>query len=106
MNKTHTLDLNPLSKEFLLLLSFAGICSDSVMPEHSANQPEAIDWNHFVQLAKHHRVYPTVYLHAKKMDDERIPAEVMQAFHHEYNRNTLQMLRLTAEMKKNMQLVR
>jgi len=100
MNKTHTLDLNPLSKEFLLLLSFAGICSDSVMPEHSANQPEAIDWNHFVQLAKHHRVYPTVYLHAKKMDDERIPAEVMQAFHHEYNRNTLQMLRLTAEMKK------
>ncbi|GGD76100.1 nucleotidyltransferase domain-containing protein [Paenibacillus nasutitermitis] len=98
MNKNVKLD--QFSKEFMLMLSFACAGSDAELQERLIRQSQPVDWKQFIQLVIHHRVYPTVYLEAKKMKSDLIPAEVMDALQFEYTRNTFKMLQLTAEMKK------
>ncbi len=60
-----------------------------------------IDWNRFLELVRHHRVYPLMYLKLRKVvDQELIPVKIMQALHSDYTRNTFQMLHLSGEMEK------
>jgi hypothetical protein len=59
-----------------------------------------MDWDQFLFLAKHHRVYPTIYPSLSKLDRELIPDEVITVFHQEYRNNTFQMLHLYGEMER------
>jgi hypothetical protein len=58
-----------------------------------------IDWNLFMELALHHRVYPL--LHSKiKQSQVAVPANVSKLLSSYYQHNTFRMLPLTAEMEK------
>ncbi|HZH61908.1 MAG TPA: nucleotidyltransferase family protein [Metabacillus sp.] len=59
-----------------------------------------IDWGHFIQQAKHHRVYPVLYSILKYLDKGIIPTKVMNHLSVEYKRNTFNMLYLSAEMER------
>ncbi|MBW7452529.1 nucleotidyltransferase family protein [Paenibacillus sepulcri] len=100
MNKTSKLDLSVFSKEFMLMLSFAGADPDPELQESLLQNAGPVDWEKFIQLVRHHRVYPTVYLQTKRMDRQWLPAEVVDALQHDYTGNVFKMLHLTAEMNK------
>lgn len=58
-----------------------------------------IDWELFLKLANHHRIYPIIYLKIKMIDGNMIPTRVIEILHQKYKENTYHMLRLAAEME-------
>jgi len=94
-----SLDLSQFPKELVLLLSLLkseeGKC-DSVC-SGSSGELDPIDWDAFLELAVHHRVFPALY---RKLKDtqETVPPSVLQALKNDYKQNTFQMLHLSAEM--------
>lgn len=90
MDNNFRLDSAPFSDELNLLLSI--MRSDQV-------EITEIDWDRFLDLARHHRVYSILYNHLRKTDDVRIPPQVRQALKREYQSNTFDMLRLSAQME-------
>lgn len=101
MDKHAGLDMTLLPEELTLLL-------DIIKSEQAGSLPQAdgqenrIDWSRFIQLARHHRVYPTLY--GKLRRDEAagrqtVPGPTMEALRSDYQRNTFQMLQLSAEME-------
>jgi hypothetical protein len=102
MDNRFCLDLSSFSKELKLLVALIGMKDGPEAPEHikSYLTEEDMDWNQFVQLARHHRVYPTVYSKLSKFGNDLIPAEVVRALYMDYNKNTFQMMHITAEMDK------
>src|SRR5690606_21096883 len=57
------------------------------------------NWESFVELTRHHRVYPYLYSRIKGITENRIPSSVIRVLHAEYRRNTFQMLHLSGEME-------
>ncbi|MDQ0170848.1 nucleotidyltransferase domain-containing protein [Paenibacillus tundrae] len=60
---------------------------------------ENIDWNLFMRLVYHHRLYSVLYLKIKHGNMSFVPANVVESFRQEYTANTFRMLHLTAEME-------
>ena len=100
MDNEFTLDLSPFPRELKLLLLCIGMDNDLEAEDRIKDCLTDIDWNLFLLLVRHHRVYPLVYSNFKKMNIEMIPAHIMQALYLDYCKNTFQMLHLTAEMEK------
>ncbi|WP_338449853.1 nucleotidyltransferase family protein [Niallia oryzisoli] len=59
-----------------------------------------IDWDKFLELAMHHRVYSVVYQKIKQMDPILIPEDVRNKLQQKYKINTFQMLALSGEMEQ------
>lgn len=93
-----SLDLRSLPKELIAMLALlqTGRDSDKLQPAEEALRD--IDWNQFVQLVMHHRVYPQFC--SEPGIRELIPADVQQALEPAYRSNIFQMLRLSAETEK------
>jgi hypothetical protein len=101
MDNRFCLDLSSFPKELKSLISLVGMNNDPEAPDQIKRYlADDMDWKLFVQLARHHRVYPTVYTKLSDTGKELIPADVLQALQYEYSRNTFQMLHITAEMEK------
>lgn len=98
MTDRYTLDKGSLSKEILLLLALLTADNANETAQQNPQLFAGPDWDLFVQLALHHRVYPYLYPKLNRMDEGVIPAEVMQRLKMEYRRNTVQMLQLSGEM--------
>lgn len=98
MTDRYTLDKESLSKEILLLL--ASLTTDSIdgLAQRNPEWFAEIDWEQFVRLALHHRVYPFLYPRLSRMQNELVPAAVSGRLQREYRRNTVQMLQLSGEM--------
>lgn len=94
MKQYEKLDVVLLSKELRLLLRFMKMDQDLELIEDMND----IDWGHFLQLAKHHRLYPNLYPKMAKMKKKWIPQYVMKTLHQSYQKNTFQMLHLSGEM--------
>ncbi|MFY0803772.1 nucleotidyltransferase family protein [Peribacillus frigoritolerans] len=100
MDNNYSLDLSSLSKELKLLLEILKMEDyDSICLVKKESYID-IDWDEFLQLAWHHRVYPLIYSKLKKADDNRIPPYVIKTLYKEFKKNTLQMLHLSGEMEK------
>lgn len=67
---------------------------------HIADRFERLDWNRFIELAGHHRLYPTAYLKLRQLKDLQIPRFALQALQADTRNNTIHMLRLSAEMER------
>ncbi|UQZ85684.1 hypothetical protein SK3146_04973 [Paenibacillus konkukensis] len=63
-------------------------------------QAAGIDWDLFLQLARHHRVYPSLYHKLQQAGISAIPAHVMQALRADYQQNIFRMLQLSGEMEQ------
>jgi hypothetical protein len=67
---------------------------------HIADRFAHLDWNRFVELAGHHRLYPTAYLKLRQLKELQIPRFALQALGSDTRSNTIHMLRLSAEMER------
>ncbi|HWJ77138.1 MAG TPA: nucleotidyltransferase family protein [Niallia sp.] len=59
-----------------------------------------INWNLFLELAFHHRIYPSLYVKLKDYFTNLVPKHVMQTLAMEYKNNTIKMLCLSAELEE------
>lgn len=92
------LDLSEFPEELNVMLGFMRTNADSDTPPSIEPPLPNIDWNQFVKLVRHHRVYPQMYSRMK--NSKLIPADVLQALYRDYETNTFRMLRLSAEMER------
>lgn len=82
------------SKElhFLLMLLREENTSEEIIPL------KELDWNYFLEVVKHHRVCPLIYIRLKDKSDA-VPPHVIEALFQEYKKNIFKMLQLTGEME-------
>lgn len=95
MEIKYQLNLKTLPKELLLILKIL----KEKHPIHSSLLTD-IDWNHFIDLTKHHRVYPTIYKRLSGNEDKNIPSFVIDQLQELYQQNAFQMLGLSAVMEQ------
>jgi hypothetical protein len=93
-----SLNLTVLTKELKLLLLFMNEEAERQKLFDNKELFHDIDWEQFIQLARHHRVYPLVYQTMRGIADNRIPSNVIQAFRVDYQKSTFQMLHLSGVM--------
>lgn len=98
MTDRYTLDRGSLSKEINLLLALLTSGNINETVQQNPVLFTAVDWDLFVRLALHHRVYPYLYPKLSRMDGDVIPASILERLKMEYRRNTVQMLQLSGEM--------
>lgn len=88
------------SKELNLLLSILRINIGEKLHQKFKESLADMNWEEFIELARHHRVYPVLYSKLQNSDETWIPQDVMLALRKDYQRNTFQMLQLSAEMEQ------
>lgn len=93
------LDMERIPKELLFLLDM--IKSENIKDINSKEIELAIDfdWNLFLKLAMHHRLFPLLNNKLKNIDT-LIPDEISEAIHNHYKKNIFLMLHLSAEMEQ------
>lgn len=98
------IDLSIMPKELMLLLQIInlekGKDTEPIMDKYLID----INWELFLELARHHRIYPLVYSKLKMLDGNIIPLYVIQSLYQEYKENTFHMLKLSGEMERVSQL--
>ncbi|USK78796.1 nucleotidyltransferase family protein [Peribacillus frigoritolerans] len=94
-----SLNLSSITKELTLLLEILKIEQEDNIVSFQSELFTHVDWDSFLQLAIHHRVYPVIYPKIKKLEDNRIPTYVIQTLYKEYKQNTFDMLHLSREME-------
>ncbi|MFJ5759869.1 nucleotidyltransferase family protein [Neobacillus sp. NPDC093182] len=100
MRNNFKLDLSDFSRELHLLIEIIKLDdnrSDQVINKDSC---KGINWNQFLQLAKHHRVYPIIHINIKKLKNDWFPLFVIQELSLLYQNNTFQMMFLSGEMEQ------
>jgi hypothetical protein len=100
MNNEVSLQKEDLSDELRLLLSLLAVDYEAELTFDIQELLRNTDWDRFIELARHHRVFPTLNLKLQKLKSADIPIFVTQMFHRDYYRNTLQMLALSGEMEQ------
>lgn len=100
MNKKAHLDLTNIPKELHLIL-------DLLKDDYQINKDlfAGIDWDLFLDLVMHHRVYPVLYNKLARCEANLIPSDVLKTLYGQYKRNTFQMLHFSAEMERIRQLL-
>ncbi|WP_258831553.1 nucleotidyltransferase domain-containing protein [Peribacillus frigoritolerans] len=100
MRGIQDIDLSIMPKELLLLLQIInlekGKDTEKIIDKYFID----IDWELFLELARHHRIYPLVYSKLKILDNKTIPLYVIQTLYQEYKENTYYMLKLSGEMER------
>ncbi|MFJ7681471.1 nucleotidyltransferase domain-containing protein [Peribacillus butanolivorans] len=100
MENNYSLDLPNLPKELRLILEILRNETEDCLREFNKHFFTDIDWEFFLHLSLHHRVYPLVYLKIIKLNGNSIPAYVIQTLYKEYKQNTFRMLQLSGEMEQ------
>ena len=96
MNHIFNLDTSGFSKELVFMLEMLKQQSNDELLNNE-NLLKDIDWKLFIQLTKHHRVYPTIYQKIKLMESDYIPTFVLETLQLEYRKNIFHMLQLSGE---------
>ncbi|MFA1820261.1 nucleotidyltransferase family protein [Virgibacillus oceani] len=96
-SKKFELDLTKVPKELKLMMEI--LASESGKFSQKPHLFEGIDWDYFLELSLHHRVYPILYSRLKHIKHDLVPEEVREAIAQQYKRNTFKMLHLSGEME-------
>lgn len=97
MKNNINLDLSNVPKELRLILEI--IKSDN--HDNPSNKLDGdFDWDLFLQLTLHHRLYPLLYLKLIKMDHSWMPSKTLDSLSRYYKKNTFKMLHLCGEMEQ------
>ncbi|MGQ4665904.1 nucleotidyltransferase domain-containing protein [Metabacillus halosaccharovorans] len=94
MNNNHNLDLANIPQELKVILQL--LRTRNVYEELFSN----LDWELFMQLVIHHRIYPILYPILKECNKGLIPKQVIEQQFFLFKQNTYKMLFLTGEMEK------
>ncbi|WP_138752512.1 nucleotidyltransferase domain-containing protein [Paenibacillus sinopodophylli] len=100
MNNDVTLHKEDLSDELRLMLSILSMDHKAEITFDLQELLRHADWDRFIELARHHRVFPSLNHKLQKLKTSGIPVFVSQLFQRDYYRNTLQMLTLSGEMEQ------
>ncbi|WP_337050318.1 nucleotidyltransferase family protein [Priestia megaterium] len=100
MEHKFQLDLTDMPKELKVLLELIKDNNDQNIHQHKNEWFANLNWDYFLKLAMHHRIYPQVYLKIKEVVSELIPVSVLQTLKAEYEKNTFRMLYLSKEMER------
>ncbi|PHD75779.1 Renal dipeptidase [Bacillus sp. AFS043905] len=100
MDEYYYSDLSMLPKELRLLLEIMTMEDDESIKTDKNELFSDIDWEGFLELARHHRIYPIIYTKIKKRALKGIPPQVIQTLYQEYKKNTIRMLLLSGEMEQ------
>ncbi|MGO4543325.1 nucleotidyltransferase family protein [Paenibacillus sp. 2TAB23] len=100
MNNDVTLHNEDLSDELRLMLSILSMDNKAEITFDLQELLRHADWDRFIELARHHRVFPSLNHKLQKLKANGIPVFVSQLFQRDYYRNTLQMLTLSGEMEQ------
>ncbi|MFE7060532.1 nucleotidyltransferase family protein [Sutcliffiella sp. NPDC057660] len=92
------LDLEKVPHELLFILHVLKEEKTTAWHNQYKQLLEKVNWDAFLQLAKHHRLFPLLHQQLKRMDVSCIPDYVIRHLKAIYQQNTFQMLHLTAEM--------
>ncbi len=87
-------------KELKLILSMIRGDLTALSPEELKARLKGTDWQLFLRLVYHHRLYSVLYVKMKELNSAIIPADVMESLRQQYTANTFRMLHLTAEMEQ------
>ncbi|MDR6878663.1 nucleotidyltransferase family protein [Bacillus sp. 3255] len=99
MGTEWNLNVVELPKELKLLLLFMKRESEGSQLPYSEDLFVGMDWKLFLELTRHHRVYPYVFNQVKLAGSGSIPSFVTQQLRQDYQQNTFHMLRLSGEME-------
>lgn len=99
MPKDYKLDFSNTSNELKLLIEIINE-NNSDYEDYCIESFLNIDWELFLRLTIHHRVYPLVYTRLKGINKEWLPSFVINTLYQEYKKNTIQMLHLSSEMEQ------
>lgn len=91
-------DLSKMPNEFRLLVEIMKMKNDKSIGAFKELLTNT-DWEFFLQLCIHHRVYPLLYSKLKNVDERFIPKYVIESLYQDYKKNTFQMLCLSGEME-------
>lgn len=91
------LNISKIPKELIFILE---LLKDNVQIKDIQALYKEIDWNTFIKLSLHHRLYPVIYLKLKQLPMNIVPAFVMNYLSIQYKRNTLKMLKFSAIAEK------
>ncbi|MBT2667485.1 nucleotidyltransferase family protein [Bacillus sp. ISL-4] len=94
------LDLSIISMESRLLLEIIMKEYDDILWSVNNEMFLGVDWDLFLELAIHHRVYPLIFTKLNNFDKKLIPHHVILTLSKEYKKNTFQMLHLSGEMEQ------
>lgn len=100
MPKGYSLSLDNVPKELKLQLEIMKRKTTEELKGIDKGWFTYIDWDQFLELAMHHRVYPFIYQKMKEIDPMLIPEYVMHRLQQNYKMNTFQMLFLSGEMEQ------
>ncbi|MGE7760171.1 nucleotidyltransferase domain-containing protein [Peribacillus sp. NPDC097895] len=95
MNDKTIFDSSSISNELKFLLDCLKNETNKQVP---INVEQNLDWNLFLKLARHHRVYPLIYTKLKSAN--YIPAPITQSMSYDYQKNTFKMLKLSGEIER------
>jgi len=95
MNQAVGLDLSAFPEELTVMLETLRADAEPSRLRPPERPLPHIDWNQFLLLVRHHRVYPQIYTNAGGAG--LIPSDVLQAVGRDYRLNTLDMLQLSGE---------
>ncbi|MBB6735129.1 nucleotidyltransferase family protein [Cohnella zeiphila] len=98
MDKSFRLDVGPFPMELNVMLEALRGGAGPEKERPGTPLLPNIDWNQFMKLVRHHRVYPQIY--ANPANGGLIPPDVLQTVGRDYRMNALGMLRLSAEMER------
>jgi hypothetical protein len=99
MVKDFNQNLNNIPKELKLILELLNMNDDRNDSSSTNLSTKDIDWHLFIELAMHHRIYPSLYKKIKGISKEIIPEKVIKILCNKYKANTFQMLYLSGEME-------
>jgi hypothetical protein len=96
MVKGNLLNLKAVPMELHLILELLKDTSRINLNEQYQNT--VLNWDMFLSLAVHHRVYPLLYIRLRNSKYEFVPPHVIALLKNLYMKNAFQMLHLSAEM--------
>lgn len=97
---TNQLNLANLSKELLLILELLREENEAYIQLNQGILCKEVDWNHFLELALHHRVFPLLHFKIKQLGENVVPHFVVKFLAQHYKNNTFKMLHLSSEMEQ------
>lgn len=100
MGYDYRLEASHFPKELALLLYCMAKEPHDLATDAPPERFADTDWDRFLRLALHHRLYPELYAKLLRAGTDWIPALVLRALRGHYESNTWHMLRLTAEMER------
>lgn len=100
----YAIDIDEFPNELQLLLLFLKLGDhpekDERMLEEHRHLFAAANWDHLIELADHHHLYPVLYQKLKSTGEKWVPSIVVRALQMRYQNNTLKILYLCGEMDR------